>query len=217
MPGLASRKEQVTAIRLARSQPESAAELLIVAETLKARAVDAAMRDGRVRARLGEARHRVLAVDYREEKSDGGRLIRLGDVCFYDYDRDVLVVASVEARSGRVVDLVERQGSSPPITDDERAEAIDIATRHGHDGPSLRRKRSGTVAFPSPSYAFDRDMARKGHRGCSLFFRDGPDRIGAITVDLSAQDVFPDELLPDMLRSRPSRGPRPPEGVSDAR
>jgi hypothetical protein len=217
MPGLASRTEQVTAIRLARSQPESGADLLAAAETLKARAVDAALGDDRVRARLGEARYRVLAVDYREEKDERGRLVRLGDVCIYDYDRDVLTVASVDARSGRVVDLVDREGSSPPITDEERAEAIDIATRHGQGSPALRRKRSGTVAFPSPSYAFDNDPARKAHRGCSLFFHDGPDRIGAITVDLSAQDVFPDELLPDVLRSRPSRGPRPREGESDAR
>jgi hypothetical protein len=217
MAALVSRSERVRAIRLARSQPDSLPELLELGESIKARAVEVATRDRRVRARLKGARSRLLAVDYREEKDGRGRLLRLGDVCFYDYDADVLVVATVDPASGRVVDVLERR-SSPPITREERAAALRVVARHEREASVKPRRRSGTVAFPTPSYAFDAEPSRQGHRGCTLYYRDGPGRIGAITVDLSAGDVVPDESLPEVLRARPSRpSSRQRGGASDAR
>jgi hypothetical protein len=217
MAALVSRSERVRAIRLARSQPESLPELLELGESIKARAVDVATRDRRVRARLEGTRSRVLAVDYREEKDERGRLLRLAEVCFYDYDADVLVVATISPGNGRVVELQERRGA-PPITKEERAAALRVVARHERETRADPRRRSGTVAFPTPSYAFDAEPTRQGHRGCTLYYRDGPGRIGAITVDLSAGDVVPDESLPEILRGRPSRPSRRQRGgASDAR
>jgi len=213
MAALLSRSERVRAIRLARSQPESLPELLELGESIKARAVDVATRDRRVRARLKRARSRLLAVDYREEKDGRGRLLRLGDVCFYDYDADVLVVATVDPGTGRVVDVVERRGS-PPITREERAAALRIVARHEREASDKPPRRSRAVAFPTPSYAFDAEPSRQGHRGCTLYYRDGPGMIGAVTVDLSAEDVVPDHVLPEVLRARASRPSRRQRGGS---
>jgi hypothetical protein len=217
MPALLSRREEAHAIRLAKSQPESLVELARFAETLRVRAVEVAINDLKVRARLEGVRYRVLAVDYREQKGEDSGLIRLGDVCIYDYDHDVLVVASVDPRAGDVVNLIEREGAAPPISEDERKEALRLAAEARPGGKALPRNAAGSVAFPSPSYAFDAQPARRGHRGCTLFFRSARDGVGAITVDLSAREVVPEELMPEVLRSRPARGAGPREGASNAR
>lgn len=218
MPAILSRQEEAQALRLAHAQPESAAELGQLAEKLKQRAVDIALEDGKVRGRLKKGRNRVLAVDYREEKDEQGRLIRLGDVCIYDYDQNILVVASVDSRTGRVIEIRERPGAAPPITDEEREEAIRIALDADPKAKAMRSAAAGTVAFPSPSYAFDAEPDRKGHRGCTLFFRAGRGGrdVEAITVDLSSGEVVPQERLPEILRSRPAPAADQRQGASNA-
>jgi hypothetical protein len=204
MPALLSRRDQAHALRLARSQPESLPELNELTARLKARATEIALADGRVRKRLDGVRHRVLAVDYREEKDADGGLVRLGEVALYDYDRDTLIIASVDARSGEVADVREATGS-PPITDEERDEAIRLAAGASGAARTVVRKRAQIVAFPTPSYAFDAEPDRKGHRGCTLYVRAGRGGVAALTVDLSAREVVPEERLPDVLHSRPAR------------
>jgi hypothetical protein len=204
MPALLSRREAAHALRLARSQPESLAELSELTSRLKTRATEIALADGRVRERLDGIRHRVLAVDYREEKGADGELIRLGDVAIYDYDRDALVIVSVDGQTGEVADVREATGS-PPITDEERAEAIRLAAGASGAARTVVRKRAEAVAFPTPTYAFDAEPERKGHRGCTLYVRAGRGGVAALTVDLSAREVVPEERLPEVLRSRPAR------------
>jgi hypothetical protein len=204
MPALLSRREEVRALRLARSQPESLPELNELTAQLKSRATGIALADRRVRERLDGVRHRVLAVDYREEKDADGELIRFGDVAIYDYDRDALIVASVDGRSGEVADVREATGS-PPITEDEIQEAVRLAAGVPGAARTVARKRAEIVAFPTPSYAFDAEPDRKGHRGCTLYVRAGRGGVAALTVDLSAREVVPEERLPEVLRSRPAR------------
>lgn len=204
MPALLSRRDRAHALRLARSQPESLPELNELTARLKARATEIALADGRVRERFEGVRHRALAVDYREEKGADGELIRFGDVAIYDYDRDALVIVSVDAETGEVVDVREATGS-PPITDEEREEAVRIAGGASGAARTVVRKRAEAVAFPTPSYAFDAEPERKGHRGCTLYVRAGRGGVAALTVDLSAREVVPEERLPEVLRSRPAR------------
>jgi hypothetical protein len=204
MPALLSRRDEAHALRLARSQPESLPELNELAARLRARAAEIALADGRLSERLAGARHRVLAVDYREEKGADGELIRLGDVAVYDYDRDALIIASVDGRTGEVVDMREATGA-PRITDEEREEAIRLSARASGAARAVARKRAEVVAFPTPSYAFDAEPDRKGHRGCTLYVRAGRGGVAALTVDLSAREVVPEERLPEVLRSRPAR------------
>jgi hypothetical protein len=214
MPALLSRKDEVRALRLARSQPESLPQLNKLAERLKAQVVEIVLRDARVRERLAHTRHRVVAVDYSEDKDAAGRVVRLGDVVVYDYERDVLVVASVDSRTGSVASVFERAGVQPPITDEERDEAIRLVAESTGVGQIFRRKRAHVVAFPTPSYAFDAEPKRRRHRGCTLYVTEAGGRVVAATVDLSAQELVPDERLPEGLRSRASRRSPPAGGSS---
>jgi hypothetical protein len=206
MPALLSRRDEVRALRLARTQPESLPELIDLAERLKARVVEIALRDDRVHERLADTRHRVVAVDYREDKDEAGGVLRLGEVAIYDYERDVLVVASVDSRIGSVANVFEREGAQPPITDEERDEATSLIAEGTKLGRIFRRKRAEVVAFTTPSYAFDAEPERRGHRGCTLYARAARGRVVAATIDLSIREVVPDERLPEGLRSPARRG-----------
>lgn len=205
MASIVRRREEVNALRLAHSQPESLVELNELARTFRDRVTGAALHDGRVRERLAGVRHRVLAVDYREEKAATGGVIRLAEVAIYDYDRDVLVVAVVDPRAGSVVELVERESASPPITAEERDEAVRIAASQPTLAKAIRRRDAGVVAFATPSYAFDAQPERHRHRGCTLYARTGRGTVVAVTVDLTAREVVLDDLLPEVLRSPAGR------------
>jgi hypothetical protein len=204
MPPLLNERERVEALRLARSQPESLPEFNRLVARLKAKVTEIALADGRVRERLATVRHRVLAVDYREEKAPNGDLVRLGDVAVYDYDRDALLIVTVDGQTSEVVRVREAVGA-PPITDDERAEALDLVARHSESAGAFTRSGSEVVAFPTPSYAFDAEPKRYGHRGCTLYVASEHDAVAAVTVDLSAREIVPNERLPEVLHSRRAR------------
>jgi hypothetical protein len=203
MPPLLSDRERVEALRLAGSQPQSLQEFNQLVAQLKAKVTEIALADGRVRERLNGVRHRVLAVDYREEKAARGELVRLGDVALYDYDRDALLIVTVDGQTGEVVEVREAVGA-PPITDEERAEALDLAAQASESARAFTRE-SRVVAFPTPSYAFDAEPKRYGHRGCTLYVALDRGAVAAVTVDLSAREIVPNERLPEVLRSRPAR------------
>jgi len=196
-----SEEEEAHEQHLLASQPESSGELMEFLERLKARLIEAAMNDQQVRRRLSGIRHEVLAVDYREDKPDEGRpASRAAEVAIYDYDRDVLVVAAFDLYSGEVFELYERKGAAPPIAPAEFENARELVGEYPAIGEALRRENADTVAFPTPSYAFDANPRRANHRGCTLYVTAGTGEVLATTVDLSAMEVVPDDELPDILQ-----------------
>src|SRR5688572_18033704 len=95
---LVSRREQAQVLKLAEGQPKSTPALQALIETVRSRAIDAVMADSRVRARVAGVRHRVVGADLAFEKptEDGRAERQLANVGVYDYDHDVLLVASVD-------------------------------------------------------------------------------------------------------------------------
>jgi len=200
MTSLVTRREEVRALKLARGQPETTKELDAFLAEIAARITQFAKADPRVRDRLDGVRSRVLTVDYREDKPDqGDRPLRYGEVGFFDYDNDVLVVAVVDPFAAEIVDVVERQ-VSPPITLEELAEALDLLTRRKSTlQAALKRRRARKAAFPTPTYAFVERSGREGHRGCVLYV-ESEGRVLHGVVDLSARQVAPDKDLDETLR-----------------
>jgi hypothetical protein len=187
--------------RLLAGQPATSGELTEFLERLKARVNEAVGNDERVRGRLDGVRYEVLAVDYREEKPEEGRpSSRAAQVGIYDYDRDVLVVAVFDLYSGAVSDVYDREGAAPPIAPAEVDQARELVSDVPGIGEALRRDGSDAVAFPTPSYAFDANPRRARHRGCTFYATGGDGEVRAVTVDLSAMEVVPDDELPDILR-----------------
>ena len=203
MAALVTRREEARALRLAGSQPESAGELTELLVELASRMVAFATEAPRVRRRLAKSRNRVVAVDYREDKPKRGRRpIRLAEVGFYDYDRDVLVVAVVEPFAGKLVELFEREGSKPPISDEELDEARELLAEIPELRKALKRKRARVAAFPTPSYAFLADSGRERHRGAAVYVDTADGAELHAVVDLSARQLVPDEQLDATLRGR---------------
>jgi hypothetical protein len=197
---LVTRRDEVRALKLARTQPESTAELTALLAEIASRVTEFAKADPRVQERIGNVRSRVLTVDYREDKhGEGVRPIRLGEVGFYDYDNDVLVVAVVDPFASALVDLEERK-VSPPISREELAEARELLTKRASKlQAALTRRRARIAAFPAPSYAFLEGSGREGHRGCIVHVED-EGRILHGVVDLSVRQVVPDRQLAETLR-----------------
>jgi hypothetical protein len=197
MASLLNRREELRALRLARTQPQSAGEFQEFLEELTERGVEMVLADDRVQARLDGVRHAVVATDYREDKpaADGGEVLRSGEVCIYDYDKDVLVVAVVNLRQGTVVDLFERHGVQPPITAEEVNTAKTIASRDSQMASLLSRAGRNIVAFPTPAYL--ETHARARHRCATLYLspEQAHHEVAQVTVDLSAQQVVRQEEL----------------------
>jgi hypothetical protein len=205
MAELLTRTEEAQVLRLAAGQPETTAELTRMLAHLRERVVAGTLADETVRRRLDGTRYRVLAVDYREDKPNGDQVpSRLAEVVLYDYDRDVLVVAAMHLRDGRLVELYERAGA-PPVSDEELDEARRLLAEVPEMARALSVEGAPVVAFPTPNYAFEGERAR--HRGCTVYVGvEGGDDVVA-TVDLSALAVIPNEELPEILRSGHRRTP----------
>jgi DNA primase large subunit len=203
MAALITRREEARALRLAGSQPESAGELTELLAEFASRVVAFATEAPRVRRRLAKSRSRVVAVDYREDKPKRGRPpIRLAEVGFYDYDKNVLVVAVVDPFAEEVIELFEREGSAPPISDEELDEARELLAEIPELRKALRRKRARVTAFPTPSYAFLADSGREGHRGAAVYVDTAEGAELHAVVDLSDRELVPDEQLDPTLRGR---------------
>jgi hypothetical protein len=190
---LIGEREERRALGLAGRQPESAEKLAELGVRLTERVVASALADRKVVRRLAKTRYRVIGADYAEEKPSGRARepTRLAEVGFYDYDRDVLVVAVMNPRSGKVLRLEEREGLQPPPSDEEvdhaRKVALSDETLEG-----LRRRRGLKVAaFTARA---PHDERRDNHRRVHLYFWSGgrrPELVGDAVVDLSAERVVP--------------------------
>lgn len=201
MAALVTRREEARALRLAGSQPESAGELTELLAGFASRVVTFAAEEPRVRRRLAKSRNRVVTVDYREDKPKRGRPpSRLAEVGFYDYDKNVLVVAVVDPLAGKVTELFEREGSAPPISDEELEEARELLAEVPELRKALGRRRARVAAFPTPHYAFLADSGREGHRGAAVYVETAEGAELHAVVDLSARELVPDAQLDDTLR-----------------
>jgi len=182
-------------MRLARSQPASAGELLELIEDIKERHIEAVLAEERVRARMKGVKHRMMGVDFRIDKpAPDGRCRWLADVGLYDYEKDVLVVVVVDLHKGAVAGIEERPGVQPPVTDEElKAASKMVAGSHpGHE--RLNQPGTTVVAFPTPRYT--ETHARAKHRCVTLYFSAGPgESESQITVDLKAEEVVPQKEL----------------------
>lgn len=211
---LISEREERRALALAGRQPESAGKLAELLSDLRGRVIAAALADRKVQRRLADTRHRAVGADYAEEKPTGRAREpkRVAEVGIYDYTHDVLVVAVVDPRSGRVVRLEEREGLQPAPSPDE----IERARKLALDDPSLERlrRRRGlqVVAFTGRA---PQEEPRDNHRRVHLYFWSGgrsPEPVGDAVVDLSAERVVPatpEERATDEVEvGEPVREPR---------
>jgi hypothetical protein len=175
---------------LALGRPPTAARVASLIERVRTQSPRRALADAKLAARLRDRRHRVIGADLRIDKPSRPRAQPrvLGEVGIYDYEDDVLLVAFVETKNGRVVDVQERPGLHPEPTDDEVEEAIDIALTA--DRALARRRSLDVVAHPAHLIGIPRALHR--HRLLQLYFWTGrrrPEQIGEAVVDLSARTV----------------------------
>lgn len=213
MNPLLTPSERSRLLQLVQDQPGATAAFMDLLDTIKGRIVQAALGDPRVRTRLGEARHGVVDVDFREEadKARGAlTIVRLAEVLIYDYDRNQLLVAVVDVRTGAVEDIEERPGiqprAIPPEVDQARALVL------SHDRFADLRSVPGleVAAFPA-RVAFNTTHPRGGHRCFRLYFwtsGEASRRVGEAAVDLSTQELI-DVQEADATDGQPSQ-PTPP-------
>jgi hypothetical protein len=209
---LLSSREQARGLLLAQRQPQSTPALQELVERVRSRAIASVLSDSHVRERLQQTRYRVVGADWREEKPLGhGESERhVADVGLYDYDRNVLVVAVVDLRAGRVERIEERPGQQPPPAEEEVAEATELvlASDQFH---SLRQQQGlQVVALPARAASIP-DHRRHGHRVFMLTLwtaGDQPTRLGEAAVDLSSRALVPvDEADPLSGAADPSQAP----------
>jgi Cu2+-containing amine oxidase len=190
---LLSDREEAQALRLARSQPESAQELQQLIERVRAAAVEVVLNDPRVQQRLADTRYGVVGADLREDKPEGEATpsLRLAEVGLYDYDHDMLVVAVTDLRAGTVVDLEERAGVQPPLSTEELAEAQRIVLQDPQFQSATEHPHLQAVTFPARA-AFSQGHQRYGHRVATVTLWTGeepPSKVAEAAVDLSQREL----------------------------
>jgi hypothetical protein len=175
---------------LALGRPPTPARVASLVERVRTKSVDRALADAKLAARLRDRRHRVIGADLRIDKPARPRAQPrlLGEVGIYDYEDDVLLVAFVDTKNGRVVEVEERPGIQLEPTDDEVEEAVDIAL--AADRALARRRSLDVVAHPAHLVGIPATLHR--HRLVQLYFWAGrrrPEQVGEAIVDLSARSV----------------------------
>jgi hypothetical protein len=197
---LVSNIEEARGLVLAGKQPQSSKALQSLIEKVRPRVVAAVLADPDVKRRLDGRRFRVVGGDLIDEKPpDGARTARrLAEIGIYDYDRNALHIAVVDLRRGTVVRVTERTGAQPPLTEEELAEAKEIALATPKLR-SLRKLRGLQIAAVPSRQSFAEASPVRGHRCFALYFWAGgkkPKKVGQVAVDLSTRRALaldPDE------------------------
>jgi len=184
------------------NQPASAGHLRVLLDTVAARAVKAASKDAKVTKRLEGTRFRVIGSDLslagtsiKGEKPSAGKKPASGsaEVGIYDYDHNVLVVATVDLGSGAVAEIEERPGVQPPLTPDELEEAKQLVLSDSRFQSLKKRSGLEVIAFPARA-AFDPSHPAFGHRCFSVYLWTSgrqPKRVGEAVVDMSTRQLHP--------------------------
>jgi hypothetical protein len=189
---LLSERTEKRALALAARQPDSHAELDSLIETVRARGRELIETDDRLREYLADRRVRLLHTEYAEEKGEDGGVVRVGRAHFFDYDRSVVVTVSAELRTGEVLDIKDRPGIRPAPSEEEIAEARELAAVDPVLARIARRRDVTLVAFAARAPVADDPAA--ANRRLELHFWSGavrPRRAGSIVVDLTTRDLLP--------------------------
>lgn len=197
---LVSNIEEARGLVLAGKQPSSSKALQSLIEKVRPRVVAAVLADPDVKRRLDGRRFRVVGGNLIDEKPiDGARTaLRLAEIGIYDYDQNVLQIALVDLRRGTVVSVMESPGAQPPLTEEELAEAKEIALASPRLR-SLRKLRGLQIAAVPSRLSFSESSTVRGHRCFALYFWAGgkkPRKVGQVAVDLSTRQALaldPDE------------------------
>jgi hypothetical protein len=188
--GVLSSRDYGRLAGLARGRPPTAAQVASLVERVRTQSPRRALADAKLAARLRDRRHRVIGADLRVDKParPRGQPRLLGEVGIYDYEDDVLLVAFVDTKSGRVVEVQERPGMQLEPTDDEVEEATNIALVA--DRALARRPSLNVVAHPAHLVGIPAALHK--HRLVQLYFWAGrrrPQQVGEAIVDLSERGV----------------------------
>lgn len=191
---LVSNLEEARGLMLAGKQPASSKALQALIERVKPRVVATALANAEMKRRLDGARFRVVGAELIDEKPAAGAraALRLAEVGIYDYDRNVLHIAVVDLRRGTVVSVSERSGHQPPLTEEERVEATQIALATA-SLRSLRRMQGIQIAAVPSRLSFSESSPAFGHRCFALYFWVGgkkPRKVGQTAVDLSTRQAL---------------------------
>jgi hypothetical protein len=189
--GVLSSRDHGRLAGLARGRPPTAAQVASLVERVRTQSPRRALADAKLAARLRDRRHRVIGADLRIDKParPRGQPRLLGEVGIYDYEDDVLLVALVDTKNGRVVEVQERPGMQLEPTDDEVEEATDIALVA--DRALARRRSLDVVAHPAHLVGIPAALHK--HRLVQLYFWAGrrrPQQVGEAIVDLSERSII---------------------------
>jgi len=196
-----SERGKAKILRHLQNQPASLGDLQSSLGEVAERAVQTASTDPKVVKRLEGSRFRVMGSDLSvtgadikgEKPAPGEAALSVAEVGIYDYDRNVLLVATVDLGSGTVAGIEERAGVQPPLTSDELEEAKDLLLAEARFRSLKKRSRLEVIAFPSRA-AFDPSHPAFGHRCFSVYLWTGgkrPTRVGEAVLDMSTRKLYP--------------------------
>lgn len=190
-----SKREELRGIALAARLPGSVEKLQDLIEKVKTRTIQAVVKDPKVEERLRGRRFSVVGAEIREEKPRGAEKSapRLAEAGIYDYDRNVLVVAVVDLLEGTVVDIEERSGVQPALTEEEREQGKRIVFSNPQFQSLKKRSQLEVVTLPA-RVAFTESHPSYRHRCFEFYFWTGgrqPRKVAQAIVDLTTNQVVP--------------------------
>ena len=187
---------EVRALRLLQTKEGPSKGFLQIWTRVQSQTVQFVLNQEATKKRFQDVRYAVVGADLRIDRgSFRGKLPpRIGEVGVYDYDHNVLLVFAVDLRKRTLLEVEERKGLQPPITDAELREAKDLAlTDNAYR--SLRKKRSLQVTAFVARVCFLEDHPACGHRVFTVVFWSAgknAERLGTAVVDLSDRKVLAD-------------------------